>query len=1043
MVLASTSDMVRAGGARPAQVMTLRSEDRALAAHLIRRGALPVETVLAAMEDAARTSRDLGDALVQLGAMDAPQVVSFRAEVAKRREGATASMPADQVPKYAPPPDEFGDRDDHDTWFDMPRPASKPGRTKSSGPVPPPPILEDLESASEGELQLEAVRAVMNEPDEPAISRGESPTGEWEGFVATRPYPPGRFSTPDVLGGPTLPVQLAAELAGEGRTASATPEDPWSDPEATRLPGDWAPPGALDDTTMREPAEVDVPLEPLSEDLRDIRRVDERYLMLGEIGRGGMGRILSARDREIGREVALKVLLRGNEASDSMIRRFWTEVQATGQLEHPSIIPIHDVGRMPSGEPFYVMKKLTGRTLAEIIGQLEMGDSQAVEEFTRPRLLTIFQQIANAVAFAHDHGVIHRDIKPANIMVGGYGEAILIDWGLAKVLGIEDVQPEADVQPVALSGRYSAVATQSGTITGTPQYMSPEATEGQPELLTPKSDVYGLGAVLYEILTLEPPYRDLGFVPTVMKVRKGELIPPRERAPHLSIPQELEELCLRTMAREPEARPRAKTVADEVGRILEGAKERERRKKEAKVRVRTGRASTERWQMLKLELQAAEAEAKRLAKEVPPWADVERKVEIWAIEDRVSELKIDAVSAFAEAEADFVRALGEVADDREARSALAALYFARFGEAERARDREGQRYYRSLVAQYDDGVWARVLEGDGALEVTTEPPGVSVTISRLQLHGRVLRPVEPRSLGSTPVQRFDLPIGSYLLCLSRDGQRDVLRPVHIGRTETVHAQVRWRDTAEIGEDFVLIPEGPAILGGDPIAHGGLERRTKDISEFCLARYPVTCDEYLAFLNARAREDLEAALKHVPRARAQEGYYWQWDEVSQTFKYPDKTPGGHAWIGSLPVNGVSMDDAVAYIAWRKALTGEQLRLPHEDEWEKAARSVDGRFFPWGDHFDPTFCKMKQSRDVPYPEPEPVGAFDTDTSPYGARDMAGGVREICRTVAEGEEVPVMRGGCWHDTGLFCRVAFRHVTQPDFVNTGLGFRLAKDLP
>jgi formylglycine-generating enzyme required for sulfatase activity len=628
-------------------------------------------------------------------------------------------------------------------------------------------------------------------------------------------------------------------------------------------------------------------------------------------------------------------------------------------------------------------------------------------------------------------------------MVGRYGEAILIDWGLAKLTeAIDELSVDDDVQRVSLVGPHSAAATASGVITGTPQYMAPEATLGRPELVSPKSDVYGLGAVLYELLTLEPAFADLGFVPTVMKVRQGEFVPPRQRAPALGITQELEELCLEAMSPNPLDRPEAKALADTVGRILEGAKERERRLAEAKTRVRAGRRSTERWKGLKVELQAVEAEAKRLAKETPVWADVRLKTPLWRLEDRVSELKIEAVSAFEEAEADFLRALGEVPDDREARSSLAALYFARFGEAERARDFEAQRYYRSLVARYDDGVWARVLEGDGTLEIDATPKDVRVSIARLQTHERVLRPGPPRALGRVPVRRFELPIGSYLLTFSRDGQRDVIRPVMIGRTETVSVHLRFPSAAALGDDFVFVPSGPAVVGGDPIAHGGLERRVVDLPDFAIARFPVTCDEYRAFLDDLAATDPERALRHAPRARAQEGYYWRFDPERRVFEYPEKTPGGHSWTGELPVNGVCMIDAQAYVGWRSERTGERLRLPHELEWEKAARGVDGRFFPWGDHFDPTFCKMKESRNVPYPEPEPVGAFGIDCSPYGARDMAGGVRELCLTEHAGRRVPVMRGGCWHDTGLFCRVAFRHVTQPDFVNTGLGFRLAKDV-
>lgn len=886
------------------------------------------------------------------------------------------------------------DSDDPDTFSEVPTDSAALGDSS-----------EIDTSNSRGQIDLSVVRGFLESRDTMTPS-GPVPSSGWleDELDVTRPYPPSSEARP--------PASAAAP-----------------------------PPESSDAQPDRD--EVEVSVEASQEALTPTgKSITERYLMLGEIGRGGMGRILKAKDTEIGREVALKVLLGGREAKENIIRRFWTEVQATGQLEHPSIIPIHDVGRLPTGELFYVMKKLSGRTLHEILDGLARGEEGTVEEFTRARLLTVFQQIAYAVAFAHDHGVIHRDIKPANIMVGRYGEAILIDWGLAKVIDADDSPAPDDSPRVEMVGRYATHETASGTITGTPQYMSPEATRGKPELVGTKSDVYGLGAVLYEVLTLQPPFEDLGFVPTVMKVRSGPLVPPRQRAPHLAIPEDLEELCTRAMAPEPTDRPHAKELADEIGQILEGARERERRQREAKVRIRSGRKSMERWQALKLELQSAESEAKRLSKEVPAWAEVGDKRKIWALEDRVSELKIDAVGAFEEAEADFLRALGEVPDDREARSALASLYFARFGEAERARDFESQRYFRSLVGRYDDGVWARVLEGDGSLEIRADPEDVEVRIAMLEVKDRRLVPVAWRKLGYAPVARFDVPIGSYLLSFGRAGERDILRPVHVGRTESVEVELSFRGEEEIGEDFVYVPGGPAVLGGDPIAHGALERRIEQIESFAIARFPVTCDEYLAFLNALAREDLRAARRHVPRARAQEGHYWSYDERRRAFTYPEKTPGGQVWIGGLPVNGVSMEDALAYAEWRRKLTGERLRLPTENEWEKAARGVDGRFFPWGDHFEPTFCKMKLSRNLPYPEPEPVGAFETDCSPYGVRDMAGGVREICVSDSDPDPVPVMRGGCWHDTGLFCRVAFRHVTQPEFVNTGLGFRLAKDL-
>ena len=902
----------------------------------------------------------------------------------------------------------------------------------------------DLESASAGELALSEVRAAFDEAEAEAMLVPETrsvPAQRSSDRAAGASKPdvsPG--SKLDVSSGskrlsptqPSLPALRRAHEVRQGGLRGPTVLDaytprPGADEAATRLP--TARPRASSDG-------VDVPIEAADSPLTPSgKEASERYQLLGELGRGGMGRILKARDSEIAREVAVKILhATGGRSSDGQIRRFWTEVRALGQLEHPSIIPIHDVGRLATGELFYVMKKLGGRTLADILADLRSGEPVAVREFTRARLLTTLQQVAYAVAFAHAHGVIHRDIKPANIMVGQYGEAILIDWGLAKILDSETPSDSDDLPPL------SASSTASGTITGTPQYMSPEATEGRPHLLTTRSDVYGLGAVLYEVLTWQPAYPDLGFVPTVMRVRQGLFEPPRVRAPHQNISAELEELCLGAMARDPTQRPLAKELADELGRVLEGAKERERRSAEAKDRVRAGRRAMDRWKTLKVELQSAEAESKRLAKEVPSWAPVEDKAPIWTLEDRVSELKIEAVSAFEEAEADFLRALGEVSDDREARSALASLYFARFGEAERARDSEGQRYYRRLVARYDDGVWQRVLEGNGTLEITSKAEGVSVSLARFETRLRVMQPVDVRELGTTPIARFEIPIGSYLLTLRRPGERDVLHPVLIGRTEAVVVDVDLPTADQIGDDFVMVPGGPAILGGDPIAHGAFERKVVEVPTFAIARFAVTCDEYLKFLNDVAADDFDRATQHVPRARAQEGHYWAFDADERRFRYPDRTPGGQNWTGLLPVNGVSFEDAQAYADWRQARTGERVRLPTEREWEKAARGVDGRFFPWGDQFDPTFCKMKESRRAPYPEPEPVGAFATDRSPYGVRDMAGSIRELC--VSEPGDEPVVRGGCWSDTGLFCRVAFRHVTQRSFVNTGLGFRLVKDI-
>jgi len=837
-----------------------------------------------------------------------------------------------------------------------------------------------------------------------------------------------------------------------GPTAASMPADEDHGPTVADLPADVSTvevrlpdegePLAFAPTVRRTATPVEVEVPPVPAKPADLEAAS-RYHTAEEIGRGGMGQILRARDTQIGRRVAVKVLLRGAIAPENELRRFWMEVQATGQLEHPSIIPIHDVGRRGDGAPFYVMKLLTGRTLAEIFEALRAGDPETVAEFTRLKLLTAFQQIAYAVAFAHARGVMHRDIKPGNIMIGRYGEAMLFDWGLAKLIDSEPDAVESSNEPIVrVDQNISGADTVAGTITGTPQYMSPEATLGVPGSTTPKSDVYGLGAVLYELLTLEPPFADRGFMPTIVSVREGETIPPRQRAPERQISPELEELCGATMARDPEARPSARELADDIGRILEGTRERERREAEASARINEGKLGVGRYKELKSRLEAVRAEARALAKTVPPWAPVEDKQACWALEDEAAALELEAINAFEQAEAAFHKALGEVSDHREARSCLASLYYVRFCDAERTRDASQQRYFSSLVGRFDDGVWTKVLAGDGQLTITTEPPGASVSIARFREANRVLTPSESELVGVSPLGSRKVPLGSYQLTVTADGYRDVLRPVRIGRMESVSVHIELRDCESIGDDFALVPAGPCVLGGDGTAHGALDRRVVQVGAFAIARYPVTCDEYLEFLNDLADGDPDLARRHVPRIERDKGRYWKLDQATDRYVLPPVEVGRLQWGPRFPVFGVSYEDALAYIAWRSSKTQERLRLPHEEEWEKAARGVDGRFFPWGDHFDPTFCKMKTSRNDQYPAPEDVGTFTTDRSPYGVHDMAGGVREICWTTELGRRVPVMRGGCWHDTGLFCRVAFRHMTKPDFVNTGLGFRLVKEL-
>jgi WD40 repeat protein/tRNA A-37 threonylcarbamoyl transferase component Bud32 len=240
-----------------------------------------------------------------------------------------------------------------------------------------------------------------------------------------------------------------------------------------------------------------------------------RYQMVGEIARGGMGAILKGRDTDLGRDLAMKVLLDQHRDHPELVRRFLEEAQIGGQLQHPGIVPVYELGTFADKRPFFTMKLVKGRTLAALLA------SRQAPADDRPRLLSIFEQVCQTVAYAHARGVIHRDLKPSNVMVGAFGEVQVMDWGLAKVLragGEADdersMRRSAETVIQTVRSGSDADASRAGSVLGTPAYMSPEQARGEIEWLDERADVFGLGAILCEILTGRPPYvgRDQGEV---------------------------------------------------------------------------------------------------------------------------------------------------------------------------------------------------------------------------------------------------------------------------------------------------------------------------------------------------------------------------------------------------------------------------------------------------------------------------------------------------------------------------------------------------
>jgi serine/threonine protein kinase len=287
-------------------------------------------------------------------------------------------------------------------------------------------------------------------------------------------------------------------------------------------------------TTLQERSEGAAPVVPAA-------RPADRYVMEREIAQGGMGRVFVGHDRRLGREVAVKVLLDGDPIA---ARRFEREARVAARLQHPGIVTVYDAGFWPTGEPYLVMKHVLGQSLDRVITDAESLDD-------RLALLPHLIAVADALAYAHDQGIVHRDLKPSNVVVGAFGETVVIDWGLAKDLRAGEAdEPRPDRAPAASD------LTVDGAVLGTPDYMAPEQAAGGP--VDVRADVYALGAMLYQSLTGTPPERQ--------RAPAAALLALEPRAP-----ADLVAIAAKALASDPQQRyPSAFDLAEDLKRFQTG-----------------------------------------------------------------------------------------------------------------------------------------------------------------------------------------------------------------------------------------------------------------------------------------------------------------------------------------------------------------------------------------------------------------------------------------------------------------------------------------
>ncbi len=729
-----------------------------------------------------------------------------------------------------------------------------------------------------------------------------------------------------------------------------------------------------------------------------------RYMKQSILGKGGLGEVMACDDTVLQRTVALKVgHLKGEVDSYSTKVILAREARIISALEHPNIIPIYDAGVDAVRGPFYVMRQVTETSLEMILNQRKKGEGNP-HDYTLNRLLRYFLQVCNAVDYAHHRGVIHCDIKPANILLGEYGEVLLVDWGLAQ-------------------SRNHPLGVRGGTL----GYMAPEQMDASIERLDWRTDVFALGAIIYEILCGTAAFEEarssdvtaLGKDPMRFYTPPP---PPSTRDPRLEIPREVEEVCMRAI--ETERSKRLETVrelADAIEEWIEGTKQKERQRIEADKSADAGDELAERYHEFVESRPEKLTVFRALRADVVPWAGLDDKQDLWDSEDIVRVTDALQVRTFHSAVSAYERALDAVPNHTRARRGLARLYWSELQRARHRGESLDQLAYEQLLREVDDGTFMRELQRDGLLELTFGAHAGRVTLAPLVDSQRRLVEGTVEVIEERPAAHRSLAAGRYIVSASiGDGPGRVSWPVNIEPGSLCKISVDPPEMCRAGDGEVLIPGGVARLGGDPLSSEAEEPIVADLPGFILQRYPVTFGQWSGFLDDLRRTDPALAERHTPRSGA----------------------GQPTW----PVFGVSAESAEAYAAWLSRKEGRAWRLPTELEWEKAGRGTDGRIYPWGDLFDATFCKMRDSRPG-LPHAEPIGTFPWDVSPYGVHDLAGGVADWCipdhrRTAPREPREVVSRGGAWCDWPIDCRLASRRRYYATEHSSRVGVRLARDL-
>lgn len=801
----------------------------------------------------------------------------------------------------------------------------------------------------------------------------------------------------------------------------------------------------------------------------------KRYVLVSQLGEGGSGIIYKAHEKSLDRDLAIKVLKDKFRRNPLAVRRFLREAKTSAQLEHPNIVPVHELGYSEDYGCYFSMQKITGESLQTILKLLQQGNKRLQKKYNNIKLLEIFTKVCQAVAYAHSKKVIHRDLKPENIIVGKFGQVLIIDWGLAKKIEKDPIKDTGKCD-LSIDESGDVSKTVHGTINGTPTNMSPEQACGMQDGIGFKSDIYSLGTILYEILCYHAPFEDTKLHTVLSKVVSGNFVPPSKKNKSLTISKELEAITIKAMETNPFERydtvqDLIHDVRNAIGNMPVSAykaplhhtlfrlAQRHRVITATAVSIFIGiifslffvrvKSSVR----IKTNLETAETIVASAISNMEKAKKLYNKLSFEADEILINKYQRELKDAEVVMTSQITASLGlyESAGRRmlkpgfalnKARPILTKLidysietqqpelldYSVRLSEGW-----SGEKLYPKIIPdKHDYEMIENYLKGNGVLTLNVTPPPIKTDIYPI-----IESPNGEFSISDYPTLSLMgnddtavIPKGKYVAYIQTD---HIDRIIYSFKVEHIEAkEIRFNCPEMIPEGMVFIPGGLAWIGGPYSSHHKLTNQK--IPSFFIKKTEVTFGEYYEFWKTLDSLEKNRYCPYIQLNENIKSYVPAWDKKGNysSFCSPE-----------LPVVGVTHEAADEFCEWLSLKKKKKFRLPTNHEWEKAARGGDCRNFVWGNDFSPqnTLSRSNKSAKAKYKYWAKCGLFPKDKSIYGVLDMAGNIREWTSTKFSTEDSFYLIKGSsafTPDNFLYCEAE----SYTSFIPSDVGFRYIQEI-